>query len=201
MELIGKLDSPFVRRVAISLRLLEIEYTLQQVSVYSAYEEFKALNPVVKAPTLVCDDGVTLMDSNLIIDYLEHLAGKSLMPDGAAERRRALRLIGLALTASEKVNQVAQEVQLRPKERQHEPWAARVMEQLVAAVTLLDDELARHPFGGILDQASLTTAAAWGFIQLYLAETMTAAAFPALAAHAAWAERHPVFEATRPGSA
>lgn len=198
MQLIGKLDSPFVRRVAITLRLLELDFELKQVSTVSAYDQFKAFNPVVKAPTLVCDDGMVLMDSSLIIDYLEHIADQSLLPEGSAERRRALRLIGLALTACEKVNQVVQERQLRPRELQYEPWAQRVMEQLLAAVAALDSEIGRHPFGGILDQASITTAVAWGFIQQNLAESVVAAAFPAMAAHAAWAEQQTVFDETRP---
>nr|BFE96285.1 hypothetical protein GCM10020185_68210 [Pseudomonas brassicacearum subsp. brassicacearum] len=44
------------------------------------FEQFQHINPVVKAPTLVLDDGNVLMDSTLIIDYLEALAapGKKL---------------------------------------------------------------------------------------------------------------------------
>ncbi len=83
MKLIGMLDSPYVRRVAISAKCLGIDLEHQPVSVFRHFEQFQQINPVVKAPTLVLDDGEVLIDSTLIIEYLEALAGpgKSLMPD------------------------------------------------------------------------------------------------------------------------
>ena len=57
MRLIGMLDSPYVRRVAISLECLGISFAHDAISAFSTYEEFQRINPVVKAPTLVCDDG------------------------------------------------------------------------------------------------------------------------------------------------
>ena len=71
MKLIGMLDSPYVRRVAISLKTLDIPFEHASISVFRGFEAFQAINPVVKAPTLVLDDGEVLMDSTLIIDYLE----------------------------------------------------------------------------------------------------------------------------------
>ena len=100
MKLIGMLDSPYVRRAAISAKCLGITLEHQSVSVFRHFEQFQQINPVVKAPTLVLDDGEVLMDSTLIIDYLETLAQKSLMPAEPGQRLRALRLIGLALAAS-----------------------------------------------------------------------------------------------------
>ena len=70
MQLIGMLDSPYVRRVAISLRLLGVPFEHKPVSVFRTFTQFQAINPVVKAPTLVCDDGTVLMESGLILDYL-----------------------------------------------------------------------------------------------------------------------------------
>src|SRR5687767_10282394 len=111
MQLIGMLDSPYVRRVAISLRLLDLPFEHRSLSVFRTFEQFRAINPVVKAPTLVCDDGEVLMDSTLILDYAEALAGarRSLMPSGLAERQHELRLIGLALAACEKAVQIVYE--------------------------------------------------------------------------------------------
>src|SRR3546814_20210219 len=104
MKLIGMLDSPYVRRVAISAKCLGVALEHESVSVFRHFEQFQRINPVVKAPTLVLDDGNVLMDSTLIIDYLEALAepGKSLMPSDIGERLRSLQLIGLELAACEK---------------------------------------------------------------------------------------------------
>jgi glutathione S-transferase len=76
-------DSPYVRRVAISLQLLGLRFALQSISVFSTFAQFQQIHPVVKAPSLVCDDGEVLMDSTLIIEYAEALAAprKSLMAD------------------------------------------------------------------------------------------------------------------------
>lgn len=125
MQLIGMLDSPYVRRVAVSLQLLGLPFEHRSISVFSTFEQFHAINPVIKAPSLVCDDGTVLMDSTLILEYAERLAvpRKSLMPAGIAELRHALRVIGLALAACEKSVQIIYERNLRPAEKRHQPWA------------------------------------------------------------------------------
>src|ERR1700710_412972 len=135
MRLIGMLDSPYVRRVAICLKLLELDFEHRPVSVFSDFEEFRKLNPVVKAPTLILDDGQSLMDSTLILDYVTAIASSSfkLPPERAEDRLRATRLTGLALAACEKTVQIVYERNLRPAEKQHEPWIDRVSAQLLAA--------------------------------------------------------------------
>ena len=80
MRLIGMLDSPYVRRVAISLQLMELPFSHEALSVFRNFEAFAAINPVVKAPTFVTDDGTVLMDSALILEYLERLVA----PHGGA---------------------------------------------------------------------------------------------------------------------
>ena len=80
MQLIGMLDSPFVRRVAVSMRLLGFEYEHRPLSVLGGYDEFRTVNPLVKVPTLVCDDGEMLIDSSLIISHLETISERTLMP-------------------------------------------------------------------------------------------------------------------------
>ena len=136
MQLIGMLDSPYVRRVAVSLQLLGLAFEHRSLSVFRQFDEFARINPVVKAPTLVCDDGGVLMDSSLIIDYAEALAlarqttRRSLMPAALAERQRCLQLTGLALAACEKSVQLYYELGLRPSEKQHAAWVERVQAQL-----------------------------------------------------------------------
>jgi glutathione S-transferase len=123
MRLIGMLDSPYVRRVAISLQLLGLRFEHQSLSVFRTFSEFQKINPVVKAPTFVCDDGEVLMDSNLIIQYAEALAKpRTLMPSELRQLQADLRLIGLALAATEKSVQIVYERGVRPPEKFHEPW-------------------------------------------------------------------------------
>lgn len=204
MLLIGMLDSPYVRRVAISLQLLGLPFEHRSVSVFRHFEQFQQINPVVKAPSLVCDDGEVLMDSTLILEYAEGLpaAGKSLMPTGAAERQHALRLIGLALAACEKSVQIVYERNLRPIEKQHQPWVSRVMGQLLAAFAALESELQRQPLAVArrdIDQAGITTAVAWHFTQDLLPEVVDASSYPLLRDFSARAEQLPEFLAAPHG--
>ncbi|NUZ05526.1 glutathione S-transferase family protein [Piscinibacter koreensis] len=203
MQLIGMLDSPYVRRVAISLQRLGLAFEHRSVSVFRTFDEFRAINPVVKAPTLVCDDGTVLMDSTLILQYAETLAapGRSLMPAEPAALRQSLRVIGLALAACEKSVQIVYEHQTRPAERRHEPWLARVTGQLHAAYDALEAELARVPprVEGI-DQAAITSAVAWQFTQRSVPDVVDAAAHPALQALSEAAEALAEFRAAPHGS-
>lgn len=205
MQLIGMLDSPYVRRVAISLQLLGLPFEHRSISVFSTFAQFQQINPVVKAPTLVCDDGEVLMDSTLILEYAEALAAprKCLMPGGMAERRHALRVIGLALAACEKSVQIVYEHNLRPAEKLHEPWVARVTGQLLAAYAALEAELERRPLAvasSSINQAGVTTAVAWHFTQQLLPDVVPVASYPSLQAFSVQAETLPEFMAAPHGS-
>ncbi len=206
MHLIGMLDSPYVRRVAVSLQLLGLPFEHRSLSVFRTFSEFSAINPVVKAPTLVCDDGTVLMDSTLILDYAERLAApRSLMPAPLAARTRALRVIGLALAACEKSVQIIYERTLRPAEKQHAPWLERVAGQLRAACAALETEVARAPLAATsatIDQAGVSTAVAWQFMmQTLVADVVRADAHPALEEFSARAEALPEFRAAPHGDA
>lgn len=197
MQLIGMLDSPYVRRTAISLECLGLPFAHQPVSVFSTFDQFRGINPVVKAPTLVCDDGEVLMDSSLILQYAEaRCAGrKSLWPKGVAELQHDLRAVGLALAACEKCVQIVYERNLRPQAFQYAPWLARVTGQLRAAYAGLEQEVGRRRavFVGPLHQAAITTAVAWQFTQSLLAEVVAAAEHPALVELSAQLEKTPEF--------
>ncbi|MBS7545979.1 glutathione S-transferase family protein [Ancylobacter oerskovii] len=201
MRLIGMLDSPYVRRVAISLKFLRLPFRHEPVSVFRHFDAFAAINPVVKAPTLVTDEGVVLMDSTLILAHAERLADPALTlePDGLADHARAQRLAGLALAACEKAVQIVYEHELRPAEKRHEPWLARVRGQLRAAYALLEAEIDPGRdwlIGERPMQADITAAVALGFTRHLVPDAIDDADIPALAALAARAERLPEFTGT-----
>jgi glutathione S-transferase len=194
MQLIGMLDSPYVRRVAISLQVLGLTFEHRSISVFRQIDQFKQFNPVVKAPSLVCDDGTVLMDSTLILQHAENLAGpgRSLMPADAREALRALRVIGLALACCEKSIQILYERHLRPAEKQHEPWVERVTGQLLTATAELEQEATRVPLQsrhGTIDQAGITAAVAWHFTQSMIPQIVSSAPFPSLQRHSAACEQ------------
>lgn len=195
MKLIGMLDSPFVRRVAISLDILGMPFEHEAVSVFSTFARFQAINPVVKAPTLICDDGTLLMDSNLILQYVESTGTASLFAADPVTRQHEFRALGLALAACEKSVQIVYEKNLRPQEAQYAPWIARVSGQLLAAYAALEHEVASRPalFSSSITQAAITTAVAWQFTQSMLAGVVPAASHPALVALSARLEGSAAF--------
>ncbi len=199
MQLIGMLDSPYVRRVAVSLQLLGLPFEHQPISVFRTFDEFQRINPVVKAPSFVCDDGEVLMDSTLIIEYAEALAGgRSLMPSGLADRQHTLREIGLALAACEKSVAIVYERNLRPPEKLHEPWTVRLAGQLMAAYQLLEQGLSTRPLAitsAAINQAGISIAVAWQFTQQMIPDVVPATQFPAIRALSASAENLPEFRA------
>lgn len=193
MQLIGMLDSPYVRRVAISLKRLDLPFEHKPLSVFRDFDAFSQINPIVKAPTLVTDNGTVLVDSTLILQYIEGISAKSLMPEAA--HPETLRLIGLALMACDKTVQIVYERTLRPVEKQHQPWLERVIKQLHAAYGHLEkaaQTLTCEP----LMQSEITVAVAWRFTQLYTADVVKPADYPQLATFSTQAETLPEFIST-----
>ncbi len=201
MQLIGMLDSPYVRRVAIALIIAKTPFIHRPISLFRHVDQFSKLNPLLKAPTLITDDGVALMDSNLILDYLAgvdpRIAG--LTPSKAPQRLGALRATGLALTVMEKAVQRHYERMLRPPEKQHEPWVDRVMGQLSAGLSAMDAELPGSGWiSGELGLADITVACAFSFTHTLLADVVETGRYPNLGAFCARAEALPAFRAAAP---
>lgn len=192
------LDQPYVRRVAISLQILDLSFDHEPLSVFQDFDAFAAINAVVKAPSLVMDDGTVLLDSTLILDTLDRIAppDRRLAPTDQADFIRSQRSIGLALAACEKTVQIVYERNVRPAEKRHQPWLDRVERQLLAAYDALEDAFA-GTHGWRFDerpwQADITAAEAWRFTRSVLPETVPAARCPALDSLSRRAEALPAF--------
>ncbi len=200
MRLIGMLDSPYVRRVAVSLKILGLPFQHEAVSVFRNFAQFSAINPVVKAPSFVTDDGTVLMDSTLILLHVEQVAGRSLMPAGTAAYTKALRRIGLALAACDKGVSIVYERGQRPEDKRHQPWMDRVGGQMLAAWRELEGEVSDSWFAGdSVMQPEITTAIGWRFITQMLPDIVPVADFPRLAALSARAEQTQAFRETNFG--
>lgn len=200
MKLIGMIDSPYVRRVAISFKILDLPFQHLSLSVFSNYDTVAAINPVVKAPTLVTDDNVVLMDSSLILEYAERLAvpQKSLMPLDPHAYVKAQSLLGIALAAGEKAVQIVYEYNLRPAEMQYQPWLDRIDRQLIAALELLE-KAAQTASPWLLEerllQPDISCAVIFQFIRRKLSAQVNLDHYPALAALSMRAEETEAFKA------
>jgi len=80
--------------------------------------------------------------------------------------------------------QIIYERNLRPAEKQHEPWVTRVTAQMLAAFDGLEADITRRPLAACsvgMTQAGVITAVSWFFTQQMLPELVPAGAVPALA--------------------
>ena len=195
MLLVGMLDSPYVRRAAIAGTVLGIAFEHQSVSVFRHMERFRAINPLIKAPSLVADDGTVLMESQLIIQHMEDVAGKSLRPADAAARLGDLRATALAIVTCEKAIAIEYE-RKRPEAIRYAPWLERVAEQLQEALAALDMIASERwkTLPAPWTHGAIGAAVAWGFIRFTIPDAVAANAFPALAAHATRCEATEVFK-------
>jgi glutathione S-transferase len=201
MQLIGMLDSPYVRRVAIALIIGRTPFIHRPISLFRHIDHFSKLNPLLKAPTLITEDGAALMDSSVILDYLAGVDPRiaALTPSKAPQRLKALRATGLALTVMEKSVQRHYERMLRPAEKQHEPWVERVMGQLTAGLSALEAELPGSGWlAGELGVADVTVVSAFGFAQSVVGDLVDIARYTNLGAFCARAEALPAFRAAPP---
>src|SRR5262245_17428077 len=200
LRLIGHYDSPFVRRVGVSLTVLGIAFERQLLSVFSNAEAMRAFNPLVRVPALVLDDGECLIDSGAILDHLDECVGpeRALLPARGKARRDGLQRIALATGIGDKAIAITYE-RRKPAARIEETWIARCRGQQEGALAELERRFAGpRPNHGRLMQAEITVAAMLGYLRLRQPETLPAGRYPALDALSAWAEAHPAFQACLP---
>ena len=90
MKLSFSAASPFARKVriaAIELGLIDkIEFTPATVAPGQANEDYSRITPLKKLPVLITNDGDVILDSYVIVEYLNEMAGGSLIPDYGPQR-------------------------------------------------------------------------------------------------------------------
>ena len=203
MILIGMFDSPFVRRVAVSLRLLEVPFEHRNWSVGRDFELIRQFNPLGRVPALVQPDGGALIDSNAILDFLDDAAGpeRALLPPSGAERRRALHIISLALGAADKGLLLLDETLFRPQAKSFEPRINRARSQMHGALAEVD-RLAQMRVGdwmvaGRMTQADITLTCVFSFLCDALQLGQSWVLYPGLTAISARCEGLPAFRELR----
>jgi glutathione S-transferase len=201
MILVGQYDSPYVRRVGVSLRVLGFEYRHDTRSVFGDFDSMRQTNPVGRIPSLVLDDGDILIDSAAILDWLDESVGpeRALVPPTGDARRQALRLIALATGAIDKAGASTYERVIRPPALRWPDWIARCRTQAAGAIAALAAE--PWPADAALDQAQITTACMIRYVQMADPELLPAGRHPALDALSQRCEARPEFRATYPTEA
>jgi len=197
MILIGQYDSPFVRRVGIALVLYGLPFEHRPWSSFADAEKIRAHNPLTRVPTLVLDDGTALIDSHMMLDYLDGRVppDRAMFPSAEPARHRALRVAALATGLADKAVSLFYEKRLHAAVS--EVWAGRCRAQIAAALAALESDRAARPgpwwFGERIGHADIAVACALRFLADSHPGLASMADHPALAAHAAKAEALPAF--------
>ncbi len=199
MILIGMFDSPFTRRVAISATLLGIPFEHRNWSVGKDFDRIREFNPLGRVPTLVLDDGETLIESAMILDWLDQQVGpaRALLPASGAARTQALTFMALATGAADKGIHVVIERAFRPEEKRHAPWIDRCRAQIDGALAELDRLCAAAGerlclLGDAMTQADITLACYVTYLRD--AVPLDLSAHPSLQARVERYEALPVFQ-------
>jgi glutathione S-transferase len=198
MFLIGQYDSPFVRRVAIALRLYGLAFEHRPWSTFGDADTIAPYNPLRRVPTLVLDDGEALIESTAILDFLDELVGsdRAMIAERGPDRRHHLRICALGSGLADKAVSLVYERVLRKD--QLKLWVERCEAQIGGVLAVLEKERAGvstpYWFGDTIGHADIMVACALRFTGEGHPQLFNAARYPALSAHAARCESLPAFQ-------
>jgi glutathione S-transferase len=197
MILIGQYDSPFVRRVAIALRLYGLPFEHQPWSTFGDADKLASFNPLRRVPTLLLDGGEALIESTAILDYLDEVVGpdKAMIAERGEARRHALKICALGSGLADKAVSLIYERVLRKD--QLKLWVERCEAQIGGVLEVLEQARAAvstpYWYGARIGHADIMVACALRFTGEGHPALFDAARYPALAAHAARCEALPAF--------
>lgn len=180
MKLVTSLTSPFGRKVRIVLAEKGIACELVEDIPWNADTKTAGLNPLGKVPVLVRDDGDTLFDSRVIVEYLDTLPGPRLIPDDTAARIRVKRWEALADGIADAAVIVFLE-RKRAAAQQDPAWIARQLGKIGAALADAEQRIAGDWCeGNAFTLADAALLAAVGYLQLRLRDDVPLAPYPRL---------------------
>ena len=195
MILVGQYDSPYVRRVAVSLRVLGFTYEHDTRSVFGDFDSMRTTNPLGRIPSLILDSGETLIDSAAILDWLDQKVGtaRALLPPSGDAREDALRRIAYATGVIDKVGAANYERLIRPEPFRWQEWIDRCLTQARGGLDVLEREAWS---ADAFSQAEITAGCALGYIKLTDPALMPPGRYPVLDALSARCEARPEFRTT-----
>lgn len=203
MLLIGQFDSPFVRRVGITMRHYGMAFEHRPWAVFRDGEKIAELNPLRRVPTLVLDDRTVLTETFVCLEVLDELqagidASRLLLPRGGVLRREGLRTMGFATGLADKTVSLIYERVIR--EQRSVVWSERCTKQVLSTLHMLEREftILQRPFflGQQLSHADVAVSCALTLLRDGLPGWLDTAPFPRLTDLQHRCEALPTFQQT-----
>ncbi len=140
MKLYQSPTSPYVRIALTAARELGLSDRIELIAAREPGVNFEQLNPLNKIPTLVTDDGETLIESKLICQYLDALGEPRLYPANAAARRAVLQKEAVVQGVLDAA--VLRRMETRREEQeQSQWWIDRQMRKIELGLAMIEDRL------------------------------------------------------------
>ena len=196
--LVGRLLSPYVRRIAVTLNHYEMPYGRLVLSAIDDEAERERINPVGRVPAFVLSDDETLVDSNAILDYLDELAGASaLVPRSGKSRRSTLYQLAIATGAIDRAMTANAERRRDPPDDQRLKRLLRQCANGFATLESLIENTDNNFFGGDkISQSDVTIVVGLTFVEHIFPGTLQPSNLPRLHALAERAEALPAFNSS-----
>ena len=203
MILVGQFDSPFVRRVAVTLHHYHMPFTRNPLSVFRNVAEMRKINPLVRVPALILETGEVLIDSSAIIDHLDEMAGpaRAMTPAHGPQRRKVLQSVVTATGTSEKAVALFFERLFHSDKHINRDFEKRMQSQIEASLTKLESDCGSPWFvDAHMTQADITIGCMLGHIKMRIPEAFPTNKYPKLHRLSQHCEMREEFVKARPGA-
>ena len=166
MKLIGSLTSPYARKTRVVLAEKKIDYEFVVDSPWTSETQVARYNPLGKIPVLVMDDGSTLFDSRVIVEYLDSVTPNNrLIPQPGRARIEVKRWEALADGVMDAAAAAFLEAK-RPEAERSAAWIARQRDKVALGLKEMARELADRPWcqGNAMTLADVACGCALGYL-------------------------------------
>ncbi|QDQ27812.1 glutathione S-transferase [Chitinimonas arctica] len=199
MKLIASLTSPYARKVRIVLQEKRIECPLTVDIPWNVDTQVPTVNPLGKVPVLILDDGSTLFDSRVIVEYLDHISPVAkLIPNDHRQAVQVKRWEALADGISDAAATIFVE-RKRPSAQQSPEWIDRQMAKIERGLQTLSDDLGERAWCvESYTLADIAVGSCLGYLDLRFAEIDWRVQYPNLAKLADKLAQRPAFAETMP---
>lgn len=167
MKLIGSLTSPYVRKVRVVMAEKKLDYEFTLEDVWADDTQIQTHNPLGKVPCLLMDDGGSLFDSRVIVEYLDTLSPVGrLIPQPGRDRAATKCWEAIADGILDASVAIHIENNKRPAPHRSEQWVERQYKKISAALEFMDQGLDSQPFcmGVNFSLADVAVGCALGYL-------------------------------------
>ncbi len=183
MKLVTSLTSPYGRKARVVLLEKKLPFQLQVENPWLPDSPVPSLNPLGKVPVLVLEDGVTVFDSRVIVEYLDPLSPVAhLIPSEPKSRMVVRGVEALADGVTDAAVAVYLERKRAPELRSAE-WMTLQEKTLFRGLEALSEALGEKPWylGNSMTLADIASGCMLGYLDLRFPEIDWRKAHPNLA--------------------